>query len=249
MASHRLFRDMHIFPVEDLGDYEAYPNRDSISYIEIYGLRGIQTMYRATLRNMGWCDCLFNIGKLGLLSLDEVDVAGKTYADLMRDLTGCRPTEDLRTATAAALGIPKEAFPILSLEWLGVFSARKFKTDRIAPLDALGELMFEKLTYKPGERDMLVLCHDFHVMFPDGRRERIVSQLVDFGVPHGDSAMSRTVSLPAAIGAEMILEGRIERVGVLRPTTPDLYMPLLDELAALNIACRERTEVSCGQPQ
>ena len=63
------------------GDFEAYPNRDSISYIDVYGLQGIQTMFRGTLRNMGWCDTLFNIGKLGLLSLDEVDVKGKTYAD------------------------------------------------------------------------------------------------------------------------------------------------------------------------
>ncbi len=240
---HRLFRDMHLFAVEDMGDYEAYPNRDSTSYIGIYGLGGIRTMYRATIRNIGWCDCLFSIGKLGLLSLDEVDVAGKTYAGLMRNLTGCGSSEDLSSATAAVLGIPREAFPILSLKWLGMFSERKFRTGRIAPLDALGELMFEKLAYKPGERDMLVLCHDFRIELPDGRRERVVSRLVEFGIPQGDSAMSRTVSLPAAIGAELILNGRIQRTGVLRPITQDLYNPVLDELASLNIACRETREI------
>ncbi len=243
VPAHRLFRDMHIFPLEGLGDYEAYPNRDSVSYIDIYGLSGIQTMYRATLRNIGWCDCLFSIGKLGLLSLDEVEVSGKTYAGFMRNLTGCGASEELRSATAAALGIPKEAFPILSLDWLGMFSDRKFRVGRIAPMDALGELMFEKLAYRPGERDMLVLCHDFRAAFPDGMRERILSRLVEFGVPHGDSAMARTVSLPAAIGAEIVLNGRIERTGVLRPITRDLYQPVLDELAALNIACRETTEL------
>jgi len=239
---HRLFRDMHILAFDGLGDFEAYPNRDSISYIDIYGLGGIQTMYRATLRNMGWCDCLFQIGRLGLLSLDEVDVSGKTYAEFMRGLTGCDPSDDLGSVVAARLGIPRESCPIRNLEWLGMFSARRFRGDRITPLDALGELMFEKLAFRPGERDMIALYHDFRVEFPDGSREHMTSRLVDFGVPHVDSAMSRTVSLPAAIGVDLILSGRIQTRGVLRPIAPDIYNPVLDELAALNIVCQEKKE-------
>jgi len=240
--SHRLFRDMHILAVEGHGDYEAYPNRDSISYIDVYGLQGIQTMFRGTLRNMGWCDTLFNIGKLGLLSLDEVDVKGKTYAALLRDLAGASPGEDLRTATARKLGIPKDSLPVLNLQWLGAFSDRKFTVDRISPLDALGDLMYEKLAFRPGERDMLVLFHDFRAEFPDGRRERITSRMIDYGIPNGDSSMSRTVSLPAAIGVDMILAGRIRETGVLRPIAPNIYKPVLDELATFKISCEEKTQ-------
>jgi saccharopine dehydrogenase-like NADP-dependent oxidoreductase len=242
VPSHRLFRDMHILAVGDQGDYEAYPNRDSIGYIDVYGLSGIQTIYRGTLRNMGWCDTLFNFGKLGLLSLDEVDVKGKTYADFMRGVIGCSRSDDLSTAAARKLGIPRQAFPILNLEWLGMFSDRQFKLDRISPLDAMGELMFEKLAFRPGERDMLVLYHDFRAEFPGGKRERIIAQMIDFGIPNGDSSMSRTVSLPAAIGVKMILTGQIKATGVLRPVTPDIYDPVLDELATLNIAFQEKTE-------
>ena len=240
---HRLFRDMHILAVEGQGDYEAYPNRDSISYIEVYGLQGIQTMYRGTLRNMGWCDCLFSFGKLGLLSLDEMDVKGKDYAGLMRQLTGAAGTEDLRTATARKLGIPRDSLPVMNLQWLGMFSDRKFKVDRTSPLDAMGELMYEKLAFRPGERDMLVLFHDFRAEFPDGHRERVVSEMIDYGIPHGDSSMSRTVSLPAAIAVDMILTGRIKETGVLRPVMPDVYNPVLDQLAELDIACKEKTQV------
>jgi saccharopine dehydrogenase-like NADP-dependent oxidoreductase len=243
VPSSRLFRDMHILAVEGQGDYEAYPNRDSVSYIDVYGLQGIQTMYRGTLRNMGWCDCLFNFGKLGLLSLDEVDVKGKTYAAFMRDLTGASPGEELPTAISNKLGIPRECLPVLNLQWLGMFSDRKFTASRISPLDAMGELMYEKLAFRPGERDMLVLVHDFRAEFPGGRRERITSQMIDYGIPHGDSSMSRTVSLPAAIGVDMILTGRIKAVGVLRPVMPDIYNPVLDELASLDIKCHEKTEV------
>ena len=243
VPAHRLFRDMHILAVEGVGDFEAYPNRDSTSYISIYGLSGIQTMFRATLRNMGWCDCLYSIGKLGLLSLDEVDTGGKTYADFMRALIGCRTEDDLPTAAAASLGIPRLALPILNLEWLGMFSDRKFKAERTAPLDALAELMLEKLVFREGERDMLLLYHDFRIEFPDGRREHTVSRLIDFGIAHGDSSMARTVSLPAAIGVDLILSGRIQTRGVLRPIASEIYDPVLDELAALNIECRESTEL------
>ncbi len=240
--SHRLFRDMHLLSVEGQGDYEAYPNRDSISYIDVYGLQGIQTMFRGTLRNMGWCDTLFSIGKLGLLALEETDVKGKTYAAFMAGLLGAKPGEDLRIAAARKLGIPKESLPVLNLEWLGMFSERRFKADRISPLDALGELMFEKLAFRPGERDMLVLFHDFRAEYPGGRKERIISRMIDYGIPQGDSSMSRTVSLPAAIGVDMILTGRIRTTGVLRPVTPDIYNPVLDELATLKISCEEQAQ-------
>jgi saccharopine dehydrogenase (NADP+, L-glutamate forming) len=242
IPSHRLFRDMHVLTVEGQGDYEAYPNRDSISYIEVYGLQGIQTLFRGTLRNMGWCDTLFNIGRLGLLSLDEIDVKGKTYATFMRGIAGAAAGEDLRAAVGKKLGIPRESLPVLNLEWLGMFSDRKFAVDRISPLDALGDLMYEKLAFRPGERDMLVLVHDFRAEYPDSRRERIVSRMIDYGVPGGDSSMSRTVSLPAAIGVDMILTGKIRQAGVLRPVTPEIYNPVLDELATLKISCEERAQ-------
>ncbi len=248
VPSDRLFRDMHVLSIPGQGDYEAYPNRDSISYIDVYGLQGIRTIYRGTLRNMGWCDCLYNFGKLGLLSLDEIDARGKSFSDMMRKLVGASAGEDLPAAIARKLGIPKESYPIRNLEWLGMFSSRKLDTERISPLDAMGNLMYEKLAFRPGERDMLVLFHDFRAEFPKGRRERIVSELIDYGIPNGDSSMSRTVSLPAAIGVDMILTGRISATGVLRPVTPDIYNPVLDGLAQLNISCKERTETFLVAP-
>jgi alpha-aminoadipic semialdehyde synthase len=242
VPAQHLFHDMHILSIPGQGDYEAYPNRDSMSYIDVYGLQGIQTIYRGTLRNMGWCDCLYNFGKLGLLSLDEIDARGKTYSDMMCDLAGASEGEDLAAASARKLGIPKESYPIRNLEWLGMFSPRTLGAERISPLDAMGNLMYKKLAFRPGERDMLLLFHDFRAEFPDGKKERIVSQLIDYGIPGSDSSMSRTVSLPAAIGVDMILTGRINATGVLRPVTPDIYNPVLNQLAQLNISCKERTD-------
>ena len=242
IPSKRLFRDMHVLAVDDGGDFEAYPNRDSLSYIGVYGLEGIATMFRGTLRNMGWCDSMYNYRRLGLLDLEEVDATGMTYADLVRRLAGAGPSDDPAAVAAAKLGIPRASFPIRNLEWLGMTSDRPLPSGKVSPLDALGTLMNEKLAYRPGERDMIVLVHQFEARYPEGRRERIVSQLVDYGIPGGASSMSRTVALPAAIAVRRILEGEIAMKGVLRPVHAGIYEPVLGELAELGIECRETTE-------
>ena len=90
---------------------------------------------------------------------------------------------------------------------------------------------------------MIVLHHDFLAEFPDSnKKEKITSTLIDYGIPGGDSSMSRTVGLPAAIGAKLILEGKITLTGVHIPVDPNIYNPALDELETMKIVCVEKTE-------
>jgi hypothetical protein len=185
---------------------------------------------------------MYHYRTLGLMELEETDVAGKTYGQLMREFLGAGPDEDLRHAAARKMGVPPDSLPAWNLHWLGMLSDKPFAVDQISLLDAVGELMFEKLAFKPGERDMIVLYHDFTAAYPDGKKERITSRLIDFGIEGGDSSMSRTVSLPAAIGVHMILQGKIATPGVLRPVTAEIYNRVLDELETLDIKCAERTE-------
>ena len=104
--------------------------------------------------------------------------------------------------------------------------------------------MTDKLSYRDGERDMIVLFHEFRAWFAeDDHSELVTSSLVDYGVPNGDSSMARTVSLPVAIAARLILAGKISGRGVMRPVTPEIYNPVLDELEALNIVCSETKSV------
>jgi saccharopine dehydrogenase-like NADP-dependent oxidoreductase len=241
----RLFRDMRLLHVPGAGDFEAYPNRDSLEYKDIYGLGDeVRSVFRGTLRYIGWCNSLYHFVKIGLLDNEPRDSKGMTYADYMRDLLGAGPDEDLRVVAGNRMGTPADCLPPWNLHWLGMFSSRPIGHDRISPLDALSEIMQEKLSYLPGERDMVVLFHEFKAWFEDDDHyERLTSSLVDFGVRYGDSSMSRTVSLPAAIAARLILEGKITRRGVLRPVIPEIYNPVLDELANLNIVCSEEKTV------
>jgi saccharopine dehydrogenase (NADP+, L-glutamate forming) len=239
--SERLFRDMHLVAVPDAGDFEAYPNRDSLQYRDIYGLGdGLRTLYRGTLRNIGWCDTIHHFAAVGLLDDRPRDWVGTTGLARIRELLGAGPDEDLRVAAARRMGLPAAALPPANLAWLEFDDTAPQGDRRVAPLDLLGAAMLAKLGYAPGERDMVVLHHVFAAVFAgEAREETITSTLVDHGRPGGDSAMARTVSLPAAIAADLILAGRIPQRGVLRPVTPEIYDPVLDELAGLGVVCRD----------
>ncbi len=245
VAPEKLFRDMHLLRVDGAGVFEAYPNRDSLEYRDIYGLGDeVRSVFRGTLRYIGWCNTMHNMVKLGMMDIEPRPSAGMSYADYMRALVEAGPDEDLRVAVANRLGIPADTLPPWNMHWLGLFSRRPIGHDQISPLDALGEIMLDKLTYNPGERDMVVLFHEFKAWFEeDNHYECLTSSLVDFGVRYGDSSMSRTVSLPAAIAARLILEGQITCRGVMRPVIPEIYNPVLDELAKVNIVCAEEKTV------
>lgn len=240
-----LFGDYHMLPVNGIGELEAYPNRDSLGYIDLYGLEGIATMYRGTLRYPGWCDTLKAIVDLGLL--DETPVtypAGTTHAGFTARFLKAAPTGNLRADVAAQLKLDASS-PILGrLDWLGLFTDEPLPMTgtRTTPLDVLAARMAEKMPYRPGERDMIILCHDFRARFDTQREEKMTSTLIDFGEPNGDSSMARTVSLPAAVAARLIAQGKVHTPGVHIPVAREVYGPVLDELASMNIRCVEKTE-------
>jgi saccharopine dehydrogenase-like NADP-dependent oxidoreductase len=226
---------------------EAYPNRDSTQYQEMYGLPEARTLVRGTYRNRGWCPTLKAFVDLGLLDLTErADVAGRSYADLMRELLQAPSDEekDLRAAVQSRASLPADqAAQILDrFAWLGLFSREVRVGPRVrTALDAVCQLFVERMQYAEGERDMIVMRHTFQVEYAD-RFETLSSSLIDFGLRGGDTSMSRTVSYPVAVAARLVLEGRYTRPGLSIPTCPELYEPILRELEALNIHFVERTE-------
>lgn len=232
----------HRWPLEVGGmQFETYPNRNSLPYIETYGLKDVHTMFRGTIRNVGWCDALFCIAQLGLLSdAPRTDLAGLTFNALTRKLTNAQPEETTVQALQRFLGPDATPKVIAMLEWLGLTSEEPLPQTDPTLLDVMTARFMAKMAYEEGERDMIVLYHEFIATYPE-RQEKITSTLIDFGIPHGDSSMARTVSLPAAIATRLILQDKIKLTGVLAPVMPEIYNPVLDELEELNIVCREET--------
>jgi saccharopine dehydrogenase-like NADP-dependent oxidoreductase len=239
----RLLADNHPLTVGDAGTFEAYPNRDSLSYEDVYGLHGLTTLFRGTLRYPGHCARWQAWIGLGLYNQEPVAHVEHTRAGMLRAVLGVGPGADLAQAVADRLGVPVDHDHVANLGWLGMYEEIPLSDWIEAPLDALAEAMVERMPYAPGERDMLVMHHEVVGAFPDGHRERIVMDMVDYGHPGGDSSMARTVSLPLAIAVRLLFTGQIGLRGVWAPVRPELYTPVLDELETLDIVCAETKEL------
>ena len=243
IPGEQLFENYTIQDVPGIGSFENYPNRNSIPYKEIYGLKDAKTVYRGTFRMTGWCETLRKIVALGWLGEEPVKgFSGKTYGDLTRTLIGVGPKDDLIKSTARFLGLEPYSTVIKRLEWVGIFSEEPLPEDKSSPLDYLNVLTLKKMSLGEDERDMIVMHHEFIAEYLS-KKEHITSTLIDYGIPNGDSSISRTVTLPAAVAVKMILEGQIKITGVHIPVIPEIYNPILDELEPMGIKFNENTEI------
>jgi len=211
-----------------------------LGYIELYGLQGVQTMFRGTLRYEGWSETMRRVGEIGLLDPRErIGLSEQSWADVMAELIGATSSQRIKEKVAEYLWLSLESPTIKKFDWLGLFSDKKLPVEKAPLIELLAQTMQSKMMYAEGEKDMIVMHHEFVADYGSGQ-ERITSTLVDYGIPGGDSSMARTVSLPAAIATRLVLQGTIRERGVLIPLSPTIYNPILDELAVMGIVMTER---------
>jgi saccharopine dehydrogenase-like NADP-dependent oxidoreductase len=233
-----LFRDIFTYNFTGVGEMEVYPNRDSISYIDIYSIPEVSTIFRGTFRYKGWCETLDAMKSLNMLDDSIIDYTGMDYTGFLTERAGLS-ANDLRKKVALKLGIEEKSVAVESLEWLGFFSNEQMKCSKKSPLEITADRMISKMMLTGNERDMVVMQHIFLAAWPDGKKEVIKSSMLDFGSPETNTAIARTVALPSAIAVKMILEKKIKLTGVYRPVVPDIYNPVLDELKTLGIEMKE----------
>jgi saccharopine dehydrogenase-like NADP-dependent oxidoreductase len=222
-----------------VGKLEVYPNRDSISYIDIYGIPETKTMMRGTFRYEGWCETMDTMKQLNLISYKKFDMEGMSYADLMAHQIGVANATDIKEKAVDYLKLEPDAHAMKAMDWLGLFDEKDMERGIESPFEITSDLMINKMALGQNERDMVAMQHTFLASYPDGKKEVIRSRMLDFGTPATDTSIARTVALPAAIGVEMILKGEIKVKGVFRPVIPEIYNPVLDELEKLNIRMEE----------
>jgi saccharopine dehydrogenase-like NADP-dependent oxidoreductase len=233
-----LFKDRFSYTFPGVGELEVYPNRDSISYTEIYNIPEVSTMYRGTFRYKGWCETLDAMKALNMLDDTIIDYTGTDYAGFLAERADLNST-DLRKKVALKLGIPEESVAMESLQWLGFFSNEQMNCGKTSAFEITADRMISKMLITGNERDMVVMQHIFLAVYPDGKKEVIKSSMLDFGSPETNTAIARTVALPAAIAVKMILEKKINLTGVYRPVVPEIYNQVLNELKTLGIEMKE----------
>jgi saccharopine dehydrogenase-like NADP-dependent oxidoreductase len=240
IPTENLFKNPFKVSFPEVGPLEIYPNRDSMPYIELYGVPETKTMMRGTFRHPGWCESIDAMKALKLITSDEYDFSGKTYAEMLAMLIGAENSNDIRNKTAGFLGLSAEAYALDAIQWLGLFDETPMNREKTTPFEITSDLMIAKMELGQHERDMVVMQHIFLASYPDGKQEVIKSSMLDFGTLATDTAVARTVALPAAIGVEMILKNEITETGVHIPVLPGIYNPILDRLEDMNIRMVEQ---------
>jgi len=217
--------------VELANDFQlrGYANRDSTLYKQQYAIPEVKTLLRGTLRYPGFGPVMQAAKDLGLLSNDPfVPEPPSSWKHWFRTQVKRRDIEQLTEGS--------ELWQAFS--WLGCLEDTPMQGR--SPIEAFCRLLQERLSYKEGERDMIAMQHRFVVKAKNGEKRYIKSTLIEKGEPDGFSAMAKTVGLPAAIAADLILSNVITRRGVCIPVTPDIYKPILEQLRRLNIMMDEQ---------
>lgn len=230
-----LFNDRPQVDLEGIGNFETYPNRDCRGYVEQFGLDDDISLYRGVLRYPGWCTTMKALIALDFLdNIQEKKLNDITYAQFTASLIGSDTGENVLNKTVEFLKMKKDSKPIKNFKWLGLFEDNRITMSKGTNAEVLVDLMLKKMSYRPYEKDMVIVANEIIAQFPNHKEKRTSAMLIE-GIPGGDSAMSRAVSLPAAIACKLILNGDIKVKGVQRPLSSEIYIPVLKEMAEFGI--------------
>lgn len=242
---NRLFKEYRTVQIPGAGRIEAYANRDSLLYREVYGLDGIPNLLRGTLRYRGFCDSWHALVKIGLTdgSYPIVDSGSLTYHELMDayvspDTVG----SSVKERVANLIGEPVDSPVIKNLEWLGLFRKKRIKLKNATPALILENLLMKKWQLKPKDQDLIVMHHEFEYEL-DGETHLRTSTLKMTGEDSINTAMSKLVGLPMGIFVKLVMQGKITAKGVNIPVMKEVYEPVLDELEEYGVVFEEREQV------
>jgi saccharopine dehydrogenase (NADP+, L-glutamate forming) len=236
----QLFQRITHVTVPGFGEYEGYANRDSLKYLDTYGLQGIKTMLRGTLRNKGYCGAWNVLVQLGCCddsySLEEVDKL--THRGFLNSFLDSVDNESLEKKISAAFKLNASGEEMKRLQWSGLFSDELVGLDFGTPAQILEHILMKKWKLNDGDKDFIVMWHRF-VYELNGSKKEIQSYLTATGKDERETAMAKTVGLPLAIAADLLMEGRISSRGVVIPTVKEIYEPVLDALRKFDIRFTE----------
>lgn len=237
---NRIYTQIETIEVEGYGKFDAYANRDSIGYKEPYGLSDAQTMLRGTLRFPGYCKAWNVFVKLGLTddSYKIKEANTLTYTDLLSSFLP-KGAASVKEKLVAFMGTDLDAEVMAKLEYLELFSSRPIKLKEGSPAELLQNLLEEKWLLKAGDKDMIVMQHQFEYEL-NGANHKLNSSLVVIGDDEVHTAMAKTVGLPLAITIKNFLTGKFKLYGVQIPLVKEIYEPMLSELEELNIVFTEK---------
>lgn len=239
---HRLFRRTEFLEVDGFGRFEVYANRDSLKYQSAYGLNSIKTLYRGTMRRVGFSRAWNMFVMLGLTddSYTIDDSEHMSYRDYINAFLPYSPSDSVELKFRHALKIDQDDIVWDKLVELDIFNPKKMvELKKATPAQILQKILMDSWSLAKDDKDMLVMYHKFGYEL-NGKKYQIDSTMVSLGEDQTYTAMAKTVGLPVAIATLAILNKKITTPGVQIPITKEVYEPILKELTNFGITFKEK---------
>ena len=239
----QLFKKIDRFEIPPYGKFDGYANRNSLIYASTYGIEGIPTIYRGTLRRPNYCQGWDVFIQLGMTDdsyamTNSETLTPRSFLNAFLPYELYTPVED---KFKKVLG-EENAYLFEQFESMGIFDdSFTYGIENASPAKLLQQLLEPKWKLEPGDKDMLVMYHEFEYLI-NNEQKKITSSLVNLGVDEVYTAMSNTVGLPVAIAAKLILAGEIQEKGVTLPVKKKVYEPILKELETFGIIFEEKEQ-------
>ena len=238
---NKLFRRTEFLEVEGFGKFEAYANRDSLKYRSVYGLDDILTLYRGTIRRVGYSKAWNMFVQLGMTDDTYVmeNSETMTYRDFINSFLPYSPTDSVEMKTRLQLGIEQDDIMWDKLLELDLFNPTKIVgLKNASPAQILEHILNDSWTLQPEDKDMIVMYHKFGYEI-NGEKKQIDSKMVCIGDDQTYTAMAKTVGLPVAMATIQILNGKITTPGVQLPINKEVYLPIIKELEEFGVIFKE----------
>ncbi len=236
-----LFRRTEFLEVEGYGKFEGYSNRDSLKYLEVYGLNDVLTLYRGTIRRVGFSKAWNMFVQLGMTDDSYIMEGSETmsYRQFVNSFLPYHPTDSVEIKMRLILKIDQDDIMWDKLLELDLFNPnKKVGLKNATPAQILEKILTDSWTLQPKDKDMIVMYHKFGYEL-DGKKQQIDSKMVCLGEDQTFTAMAKTVGLPVAMATLLILNGKIKTPGVQLPIREEVYLPILKELEEYGVVFNE----------
>ena len=245
---NKLFRRTELIKIKGHGEFEVYANRNSLKYQKVYGFKDILTLYRGTIRRVGFSRAWNIFVQLGMTD-DSYTIPNSeklSYREYVNLFLPYSPTDSIELKLRHSLKIDQDDSIWKKLKEIDLFNGNKYlEIKNATPAQALQKILMEKWALAKEDKDMIVMYHKFGYEL-NGKNYQIDSSMVTIGEDQTYTAMSKTVGLPVAIAALQILNKKITTPGVLRPIDKEVYKPILEELETYGVQFNEEKKEYLG---
>lgn len=232
---HRLYTEIDELEMPNHGFFDAFYNRNSLKYIEQYRLKDVKTVIRYTLRRKGFCQAWQTFVNLGLTDNNFVFELDRKYTNREFLNIFIRKGEGkLEDRLAKAIKIEPDSEVMAKLKWLGVFDNKIIDLQKGTSAAFLQKILEDKWTVEENESDAIYMAHVCYYTL-NQQLFKLKSYLAVEGNGPMQTAMAKTVGMPLAIAAVLILEGKIKAKGVKIPVEEKIYGPVLERLSQTGI--------------